>query len=164
LRNGILRTKRNNQSTHFAAAYHIHINPLSTLSATLSVPHLLSRDDRGHVGHSTRLRLVGTEETADATGLIVTIQYNTIYYARRPIPAERALVTNAYIQHLIFDFVSSSPSCTTHCSNCVPHFLEPILHFTFLNPIEIRFLKPILRLVLDSAFPFSAAVCILPML
>jgi hypothetical protein len=28
-----------------------------------------------------------------------TIQYNTIYYARRPVLTERALVTNAYIQY-----------------------------------------------------------------
>jgi hypothetical protein len=34
--------KKNNQSTHFAAAHYIHFNPLSTLSATVMSPETLS--------------------------------------------------------------------------------------------------------------------------
>jgi hypothetical protein len=37
-----------------------------------------------------------------------TIQYNTIYYARQPIQAERALVTNVYIR-TIYDVCPRFP-------------------------------------------------------
>src|SRR6478736_4388094 len=64
-----------------------------------------------------------------------TIQYNTIYYARRPVLTERALVANAYIQRLLFVLVSPSPCCATHCSICIRIFLKPILNLGFTPSI-----------------------------
>src|SRR5690242_14420408 len=51
--------------------------------------------------------------------LLRYVQYNTIYYARRLILADRALVTNSYVHCLVFVFASPSPCCATRCSICV---------------------------------------------
>jgi hypothetical protein len=59
--------------------------------------------------------------------LRIVIQYNTIYYARRPVLTERALVANAYIQRLLFVLVSPSPCCATHCSICIRIFLRQLI-------------------------------------
>jgi hypothetical protein len=82
----------------------------------------------------------------------ITIQYNTIYYARRLVLAERALITNADVHCLIFVLVSPSPCCATHCPNCDRSSLSPYYTISCIVRIVTRLPKPILRQFLDCAF------------